>query len=116
MATPIKQMPVLLGQDGGRSEADMRKAGQASVNREVYARMQSVFRSERIVEKSGSFCGATGKGRSRAYAHVRSGIKKAIAMKAVRKMSLFAGIYQSEQFTIDAAYKAFAGLGSKKRV
>jgi|GEM_PF-1075180 len=113
MATPIKPTPVLRGKDARRFEENMLKAKQNPVSREEYERIMAVYRSVKVFEKSGCGCSAVGKYSPRAYALVRYGIRKAIATKSIRKLSLFSGIYQSEQFTIEAAYKAFGGLSAK---
>lgn len=115
MATPIKPTPVLRGKDARRFEENMLKAEQNPVSREEYERIMAVYRSVKVFEKSGCGCGAVGKCSPRAYARVRAGIRKAIATKAVRRLSLFSGIYQSNQFTIEAAHKAFGGLSAKNQ-
>ncbi len=44
----------------------------------------------------------------------RSRVKGLSAIKALRKKNLFSGIYKSDQFTVEAAYNAFAGVTFKK--
>jgi len=40
--------------------------------------------------------------------------KKRLNKEKPEVLELFAGIYKSNEFTADAAHKAFAGLGRKK--
>jgi hypothetical protein len=43
----------------------------------------------------------------------KSRIKKANSKETLKAAALFAGIYKSEKFTIDAAYNAFSGVSRK---
>lgn len=116
MVTPIKPTPVLRGKYARRSEANMHQAEQSPVSNEENLQILAIYHGAKVFEKSGSVYCTVGKCSPRVYARVRAGIRKAIATEAIRKLSLFSGIYQSNKFTIEAAHKAFGGLSAKNRV
>ncbi len=58
--------------------------------------------------------GTTKKPHGYHLAPTRIRAKRLLMIQALRKNSLFSGIYKSKQFTVDAAYNAFAGVTFNK--